>query len=155
MQVKNISDNVVRFQVEAETSTDAMPLFKTIQVGCGATAEISDRDWALIVDQEITVEEYVIEETPITGVTMKNANGEKYTPTKRKAFGTGKFTTSNLIKDMIKARQIELVTEESQEELRTKFEAAAKLMGIKVTDKMGVEEIKASIKAVKDALELV
>jgi hypothetical protein len=155
MQVKNISDNVVHFQVESELSTAAAPLFKTIQVGAGATADISGRDWDQIKDQEFTVEEFSIEETPITGVTMKDADGKPYTPTKKRAFGTGKFTTHNMIKDMVKKRVIELITEESQEDLRSKFESAAKAMGIKVTKEMSLEDIKASIKAVKDALELV
>ena len=152
MQVKNITEGVIRFQVESEMSTAAMPLFKTIQIGAGATAEIAERDWDLIKDQETSVEIFEIEEEPMKGVTMKDADGKSYSPVKRRAFGTGEFKTYNLVEEMVKQRQIELVKEESVEDSREKYAKAAKLMGIKVSDKMSLEDIKDAIEAVRAIL---
>ena len=62
------------------------------------------------------------------------------------------FKTYNLVEEMVKQRQIELVKEESVEDSREKYAKAAKLMGIKVSDKMSLEDIKDAIEAVRAIL---
>jgi len=155
MIVRNLSEKEVRFQVEGDYSTLEMPQFKTIFIGVGCAAEILGKDWDAIVKQEGSVEEFTYTEEPIAGATMKNADGKTYTPTMKRAFGTGNFRHYNMIEEMVRTRTIELVKGESQDALRAKFEGAAKALGIKVTKDMSVEDIKAGIRSVKEALELV
>lgn len=155
MQVKNLTKNDIIFQYEAETSTPAWPIFETINIVAGWTVEIPERSWKMIAEQNSSIQKWKYEEVPFSKMTAKDADGNTYVPTKLVAFEDGEPEVVNMIKNMVKTRQIELVSEASQDELRAKFENAAKLMGIKVTEKMSLEEIKVSMRAVKEAMDLV
>lgn len=150
MQVKNLGTRDIIFQFEAASSTPTQPVFATVNIVAGWTVDIADTAWSQIEKQEQTVQEWDYEEIAST-VQMKDADGKSYTPVRRNAFLKSEKTV-NMIEHMVKTRQIELVKEESNEDAREKFAKAAKLMGIKVTDKMSLESIKEAIDTVKAIL---
>lgn len=156
MLVKNISGHDISFMFQSPKSTEAMPVFDTVNLVTGWTVDIPEGIWKIVNEQTTSISTFTEEVEPITEgkPTLKGFGGEAVTPSKVIRTWTGVSKTVNLIEHLVKTRQIELVKgEEAPMPQRSVMESFLKRHNEKFTSAMTDEELMGKVRAVKAELE--
>lgn len=159
MQIKNISGHDISFMFKSPKSTDAMPVFDTVNIVAGWTVLIDDEIFAQLKEQTKTVMGFTEEVVEITegGAKVRSNGGEVVTPKKVVRQWDGTVKEVNLIEHLIRTREIEIVESLDEPALpdRKVLEAFLKRFGEKVTEKMTDEQVIEKVKQLKAELAAV